>query len=82
MSEAKFVNDQLVDEYPTEATQKIDDDELTKREIQRLSNSEKPDEPGVSKRAGAASRDPAEYDTQSRATNAYGDTKPVQDPVT
>lgn len=55
MTKQNFVNTEPVDEFPPEAVQKIDDDELTKRETNRDSAKE----PGANKRAGAATRDPA-----------------------
>ncbi|KZT22813.1 hypothetical protein NEOLEDRAFT_1216217 [Neolentinus lepideus HHB14362 ss-1] len=74
-----FVGDKLVDELPAQATQKINDDELTKREAQRLQNGAR--EAGVNKRAGAAALDPSEHDSRSQNTSTHSDPKPVQDPV-
>jgi hypothetical protein len=52
-----FVGDTPVDSFPSEATQKIPDDEITKKEAERLTKCEQK-EPGAGKRAGAASRNP------------------------
>jgi hypothetical protein len=52
-----FVGDTPIDSFPSEATQKIPDDELTKKEVERLSKGEQKD-PGAGRRAGAASRNP------------------------
>ncbi|TFK48823.1 hypothetical protein OE88DRAFT_1664012 [Heliocybe sulcata] len=52
-----FVGDKLVDELPSQATQKLSDDDLTKKEAQRLQGGAQ--EPGANKRAGAASLDPS-----------------------
>ncbi|TFY50196.1 hypothetical protein EVG20_g11663, partial [Dentipellis fragilis] len=61
------------------------DDELNQREAERLTHTRsdgKPAEaPGVNKRAGAATRDPAEHDSHDRSHRAQGDSKPVRDPV-
>jgi len=57
-----FVGDKPVDAFPPEATDKIPDDELTKREQQRLSK-DADKEPGANKRAGVATRDPARMST-------------------
>lgn len=75
MSTQKFVGTQPVDEFSAEAVAKVDDDELTKREINRDSAKE----PGANKRAGVATRDPKEFDTTGQ--HNFGDPKPVQDPV-
>ncbi|EPQ54886.1 hypothetical protein GLOTRDRAFT_139346 [Gloeophyllum trabeum ATCC 11539] len=72
-----FVGDKLIDELPQESKQKLNDDKLTETEAQRVQGSTQ--EPGANKRAGVATRDPAEFDTKGRG--AHGDTKPVQDPV-
>jgi len=58
-----FVGDKPVDAFPPEATDKIPDDELTKREQQRLSKPDADKEPGANKRAGVATRDPARLST-------------------
>lgn len=52
-----FVGDTPVDSIPSKVTQKIPDDELAKKEAERLSKGEQKD-PGAGKRAGAASRNP------------------------
>lgn len=52
-----FVGDTPVDSISSEATRKIPDDELAKKEAERLSKGEQKD-PGAGKRAGAASRNP------------------------
>ncbi|OSX57104.1 hypothetical protein POSPLADRAFT_1061805 [Postia placenta MAD-698-R-SB12] len=70
-----FTGTEPVDQFPPEVTQKIDDDDLTQREAQRNPARE----PGANKRAGAATRDPAAFDTKGRG--ASGDPKPVRDPV-
>ncbi|EIM86314.1 uncharacterized protein STEHIDRAFT_157815 [Stereum hirsutum FP-91666 SS1] len=79
MSSTTFVGNKPVDEIPSQATQQLSNEELTRQEVQRLK--EGASEPGANKRAGVASRDPAEFDSQTRSSNAHGDTKPVQDPV-
>ena len=53
-----FVGDKAVDAFPPEAIQKISDDELTKRELERQSKGANK-KPGANRRAGAATRDPA-----------------------
>ncbi|KAG2122435.1 hypothetical protein BD769DRAFT_973229 [Suillus cothurnatus] len=73
-----FVGDTPVDSFPSEATQKIPDDELTKKEAERLTKCEQK-EPGAGKRAGAASRNPDDYDTRGRG--GQGNTQPTADPV-
>ncbi|KAG1729005.1 hypothetical protein EDB19DRAFT_132616 [Suillus lakei] len=73
-----FVGDTPVDSFPSEATQKISDDELTKKEVERLSKGEQK-EPGAGRRAGAASRNPDDYDTRGRG--GQGNTQPMADPV-
>lgn len=70
-----FTGTEPVDQFPHEVAEKIDDDELTRREAQRDSALE----PGANKRAGVATRDPAAFDTKGRG--ASGDPKPVRDPV-
>ncbi|KIJ07188.1 hypothetical protein PAXINDRAFT_19610 [Paxillus involutus ATCC 200175] len=60
-----FVGDKPVDSFPTEAIQRIPDDVLTKRELERLSKGDAK-EPGANRRAGVATRDPAQFDTKSR----------------
>ncbi|CCL99758.1 uncharacterized protein FIBRA_01780 [Fibroporia radiculosa] len=75
MTTQNFIGTDPVDRFPPEATSKIDDNELTKREVQRDSTKE----PGANKRAGVASRNPADFDTSGQKN--YGDPKPVQDPV-
>lgn len=77
MSTQRFVGTQPVDSFPQDATSKIPDSELDKREAQR----NPAQEPGANKRAGAASRDPAEYDNVGRSGGPYGDPKPTADPV-
>lgn len=57
MSSNTFVGDKLVGELPSQATQQLSNEELTKQEAQRLK--EGASEPGANKRAGVASRDPA-----------------------
>lgn len=61
-----FVGDKPVDTFPPEAIQKIPDDELTKRELKRLSKGADK-EPGANKRAGVATRDPARMSIRSTA---------------
>ncbi|KAH7927684.1 hypothetical protein BV22DRAFT_1127249 [Leucogyrophana mollusca] len=75
---AHFVGDTPVDSFPTEAIQKIPDEELTKRDAARLEKGDTK-EPGAAKRAGAATRNPEEYDTTHRG--GQGDSKPTADPV-
>ncbi|KIJ59272.1 hypothetical protein HYDPIDRAFT_100950 [Hydnomerulius pinastri MD-312] len=58
MPTQNFVGDKPVDSFSEEATRKIPDDELTKREAERLSGGGAKEAPGVNKRAGAATRDP------------------------
>ena len=58
MVRQNFVGDKPVDSFPPETIQKIPDDELTKREVKRLSEGANK-EPGANKRAGVATRDPA-----------------------
>ena len=72
-----FVGDKPVDSFPAGATDKIPNDELAKREAERLAQGAQ--EPGAGKRAGVASRDPAEHDP--RTGGGHGDPKPTQDPV-
>ena len=55
MSTQNFVGTKPVDQFPSDATAKIPDSELDKREAQR----DAAHEPGANKRAGVASRDPA-----------------------
>ncbi|KAI9566258.1 hypothetical protein HD554DRAFT_2118816 [Boletus coccyginus] len=62
-----FVGDKPVDTFPPEATHRIPDDELTKREQQRLSK-DADKEPGANKRAGVATRDPARTSIHSKRT--------------
>ncbi|KAG6333712.1 hypothetical protein ID866_5379 [Astraeus odoratus] len=52
-----FVGEQPVDQIPEEAKQKIPDEELTKRDAERLSMGEH-HPPGAAVRAGVAARDP------------------------
>ncbi|EKM50662.1 uncharacterized protein PHACADRAFT_32670 [Phanerochaete carnosa HHB-10118-sp] len=54
MVEQTFVGDKLVEQLPTEATQKIPDEQLDKMEVRR----DPKEEPGANKRAGIAIRDP------------------------
>ncbi|KAG1801965.1 hypothetical protein EV424DRAFT_1285278, partial [Suillus variegatus] len=68
-----FVGDTPVDSFPSEATQQIPDDELAKKEVKRLSKGEQKG-PGAGKRAGAASRNPDDYDTHGRG--GQGNTQP------
>jgi len=75
MTKQNFVGTEPVDQFPPESVSKIDDNELTKREAQR----DPAKEPGANKRAGVATRDPAEFDTTGRG--GYGDPKPVKDPI-
>ncbi|KAG6379436.1 hypothetical protein JVT61DRAFT_11906 [Boletus reticuloceps] len=58
-----FVGNKPVEAFPPEAIRKIPDDVLTRRELNRLSKGADK-EPGANKRAGVASRDPAEFDTK------------------
>ncbi|KAF8551115.1 hypothetical protein OG21DRAFT_1487229 [Imleria badia] len=58
-----FIGDKPVCAFPPEAIQKIPDDELTKRELKRLSKGADK-EPGANRRAGVATRDPAQFDTK------------------
>lgn len=73
-----FVGDTPVDSFPSEVAQQIPDDELTKKEVKRLSKGEQK-QPGAGKRAGAASRNPDDYDTRGRG--GQGNTQPMADPV-
>lgn len=57
MSSTTFVGNKPVDEIPSQATQQLSNEELTRQEVQRLK--EGASEPGANKRAGVASRDPA-----------------------
>lgn len=57
MSSTTFVGNKPVDEVPSQATQKLSDEELTKQEAQRLK--EGASEAGANKRAGAASLNPS-----------------------
>ncbi|KZT69528.1 hypothetical protein DAEQUDRAFT_726495 [Daedalea quercina L-15889] len=77
MSTQNFVGTQPVDQFPSDATSKISDSELDKREARR----NPVQEPGANKRAGVASRDPAEFDTVGRSGGPHGDPKPTADPV-
>jgi len=73
-----FVGGKPVDSIPSEATQKIDETELTKEEIHR----DPKEQPGANKRAGVATRDPEQFDTTGDGgRGGYGDPKPVRDPV-
>lgn len=56
--EASFVGNKWVDPHdlPKHSTEKIPDEELDKREAQRIKEGKK--EPGANKIAGAASRNP------------------------
>ena len=60
-----FVGDKPVDKFPPEAIQKIPDDELTKRELIRLSKGADK-EPGANRRAGVATRDPTRTSAHSK----------------
>ncbi|EIW81629.1 hypothetical protein CONPUDRAFT_154160 [Coniophora puteana RWD-64-598 SS2] len=74
-----FVGDKPVDTFPAEATEKIPDEELAKREAERLKAGAGG---GAGKRAGVASRDPAEHDPRASTTGGgWGDPKPTTDPV-
>jgi len=73
-----FVGDKPVDAFPPEATQKIPDDELTQRELKRLSKGADKD-PGANRRAGVATRDPAQFDTKHRG--GQGDHVPTKEPT-
>ena len=53
----RFVGDKPVDSFPPEATRQISDEELRKREAERLSKGGNK-EPGAGRRAGAATRNP------------------------
>ncbi|KAG1739390.1 uncharacterized protein EDB91DRAFT_1028742, partial [Suillus paluster] len=53
----RFVGDAPINTFPPEATQNILDEELKKREAERLSKSEQK-EPGAGRRAGGATRNP------------------------
>ncbi|PCH40548.1 hypothetical protein WOLCODRAFT_68396 [Wolfiporia cocos MD-104 SS10] len=66
-----FVGKEPVDQFPPESISKIDEEELTRREAQR----DPAKEPGANKRAGVATRDPAQFDTAGRSN--HGDPKPV-----
>ena len=55
MVEQSFVGNKPVDQLPSEATQKIPDEQLTKAEVNR----DPKEQPGANKRAGIATRDPA-----------------------
>ncbi|XP_006461525.1 hypothetical protein AGABI2DRAFT_118406 [Agaricus bisporus var. bisporus H97] len=72
--EASFIGNKQVDprNLPQSSTQKIPDEELNKREAERLKEGAK--EPGANKAAGAASRNPQDYDTSKRG--GQGDTQP------
>lgn len=60
MVKQNFVGDKPVDSFPPEAIKKIPEEQLTKSELQRLSESKGADKvPGANKRAGVATRDPA-----------------------
>ncbi|KAH9831439.1 uncharacterized protein C8Q71DRAFT_861804 [Rhodofomes roseus] len=77
MSTQNFVGTQPVDNLPPSAASKIPDSELDKREAQR----DPAQEPGANKRAGVASRVPADFDTTGRSGGPHGDPKPTADPV-
>ncbi|KAG0696928.1 hypothetical protein DFH29DRAFT_179785 [Suillus ampliporus] len=74
----RFVGNKPVNSFPPEATQKIPDDELRKREADRLSKGDQK-EPGADRRSGAATRNPDDYDTRGRG--GQGNTQPMTDPV-
>lgn len=77
--EASFVGDKQVNPHkiPESNTRKIPDQELDKREVRRLRAGAT--DPGTNKLAGAASRDPKDYDTSGRS--GQGDTQPQNDPI-
>lgn len=54
MVKQNFVGDEPVDAFPSEAIQKVDEDELTRRELHR----DPAKEPGANRREGVASRNP------------------------
>ncbi|OCH87927.1 hypothetical protein OBBRIDRAFT_836993 [Obba rivulosa] len=73
-----FVGDKPVDQFPPEATQKIDEMQLTKEEIHRDPRVQ----PGANRRAGVATRDPEAFDTTGDGgRGGWGDPKPIRDPV-
>ncbi|OAX34820.1 hypothetical protein K503DRAFT_774137 [Rhizopogon vinicolor AM-OR11-026] len=74
----RFVGDKPVDSFPPEAIKQIPDEELRKREAGRLSKGEHKG-PGAGRRAGAATRNPDDYDTKGRG--GQGNTVPMADPV-
>ncbi|KAF7798285.1 hypothetical protein EIP86_009504 [Pleurotus ostreatoroseus] len=75
MTSQNFVGDKLVDDFPPQTIQNGDEGDLTKREAQRDPGVE----PGANKRAGAASRNSADFDTAgSGGRGSHGDVKPVQ----
>ncbi|EMD39471.1 hypothetical protein CERSUDRAFT_91979 [Gelatoporia subvermispora B] len=78
MSSQNFVGNTPVDKFPSQATQQISDEELTKAEAHRDPNQQ----PGANKRAGVATRDPKQFDTTADGgRGGWGDAKPVKDPV-
>jgi len=76
-----FVGDKPVDTFPASATDKIPDEQLAKREEERL-KAGGGGVAGAGKRAGVASRDPAEHDPRASTNGGgHGDPKPTTDPV-
>lgn len=71
--EASFIGNKQVDprNLPQSSTQKIPDEELNKREAERLKEGAK--EPGANKAAGAASRNPQGEHRVCAACRAFPD---------
>ncbi|GJE98071.1 hypothetical protein PsYK624_142930 [Phanerochaete sordida] len=76
MVEQTFVGNKPVDQLPSEAAQKIPDEHLDKLEASRNAS----EQPGANKRAGIASRDPADVDTKDFG-GSRTNPQPQYDPV-
>ncbi|TFK39217.1 hypothetical protein BDQ12DRAFT_682389 [Crucibulum laeve] len=74
--ESRFVGDKQVDQFSPQDLTKIPDEELTKRDVKRIQEHEGP---GAAVRAGAATRNPEDYDTKGRG--GQGNVVPQADPV-
>jgi len=74
-----FVGNQPVDVIPPEKLQKPPDEEIFRKEAQRLQDPEGLKQGGAAKREGVATRDPKEFDTTNRG--GQGNTQPQADPV-
>jgi len=74
-----FIGDRVVDTIPAEKIQKPSDDEISRKEAERLRDTQGLKEGGAATRAGVATRDPEEFDTTHRG--GQGNTQPQADPI-